>query len=143
MEYSRSWEEDSAINEFNLNVVVEEGDIVAEDPVSVVPSIVTENNITTMNLSITNNLEKDIKITYPTSQKVDFILQSADGKELYQWSDGYMFLQVITRSSIPAGKTVNYSVKAVIDKSILEKSAVLKGYITGTSKDFVIKKVMH
>jgi len=47
--------------------------------------------------------------TCPTSQIYDFMIEK-DGKTIWKWSDGKVFLQVITPVSIPGGRPVEYSV---------------------------------
>jgi hypothetical protein len=46
-------------------------------------------------LVVRNNTEMPVEFTFPTSQRFDFIVRDALGKEVLRWSDGKMFLQVV------------------------------------------------
>lgn len=46
----------------------------------------------------------------PTSQIYDFFIEK-DGKIIWQWSKGQMFLMVFTPVNIPGGDPVEYSVQ--------------------------------
>lgn len=43
-----------------------------------------------------NNLDTEVILQFPTSQKYDFIVKKADGKIIWQWSKGMMFSQMLT-----------------------------------------------
>jgi len=47
--------------------------------------------------------------TCPTSQIYDFMIEK-DGKTIWKWSDGRVFLQVITPVIIPGGRPIEYPV---------------------------------
>jgi predicted secreted protein len=138
LNYLRSWEENSTIKTFTLNIEVVEAP--TENDVVVTPSITIKNDTTQFKISIKNNSESNITINHPSGQKFDFVLQSSENKDLYTWSDDMNFTQALTTTSIPAGKTVNLKVSAKVDKSILDNSKYLVAYICGSSDDFKISE---
>jgi predicted secreted protein len=135
LEYLRTWEPNSTIKTFTLNIIVDEN-----NNVIVVPSIEKTDNKTMMKLSITNNLKSDITITHPTSQTADFALQEILGVDLYRWSEGRMFLQLITYTQIASGETIDLLESDVVEPCLLNRSNFLKAYITGYSNDFDIQE---
>ncbi|HEC87112.1 MAG TPA: hypothetical protein ENI49_04520 [Thermoplasmatales archaeon] len=59
-----------------------------------------------ISLSITNRGDKDINLTFPDAQVADFEIVSGEGKQVYLWSSGRMFAQVITTLKVPAGESI-------------------------------------
>ena len=51
-------------------------------------------------LVVRNKTELPVEFTFPTSQRFDFIVRDALGKEILRWSDGRAFLDVIGRESL-------------------------------------------
>jgi hypothetical protein len=62
-----------------------------------------------ISLSVTNTGNKTEKITAPSSMTSDFAVFNWLGRKKYQESDGKGYLQVITETKIPAGKTVYFN----------------------------------
>jgi len=51
-------------------------------------------------LTVRNHTELPVEFTFPTSQRFDFIVRDALGREVLRWSDGRVFLQVIGRETL-------------------------------------------
>lgn len=47
-------------------------------------------------LIVSNNTDTEITLQFPTSQQYDFVVKSADGRVVWQWSRGMMFAQMFT-----------------------------------------------
>ncbi|MCP5113852.1 MAG: hypothetical protein GY953_23720 [bacterium] len=50
-----------------------------------------------------------VTLTFPSSQRFDFIIRDSDGVEVYRWSDGRAFPQVITTETFAMEK--NYAIE--------------------------------
>ncbi len=62
-----------------------------------------------MTLTVENIAGRDLKLTFPTAQRYDFIVRK--GKQVvWKWSEGMMFAQAISREVLPAGGTISYEV---------------------------------
>jgi len=138
MKYSRSWENNPAVKTFLLNVVIQDDLVPNQSKVQVTPSISINDTKVKMNLSVLNNSENYISISHRTSQKSDFTLLDSSKKELYRWSKNFMFLDVLTYTTINPGTTCDFTIIDTIKKDILDNAVYMKGYITGTSNDFKI-----
>ena len=64
------------------------------------------NDSINISLRITNRGDKDINLTFPDAQVADFEIVSGKGKQVYLWSSGRMFAQVITTLKVPAGESI-------------------------------------
>jgi len=61
-----------------------------------------------MALTIKNNSKKDVVIQHFSGQKYDFVLLDDKKEELYRWSGDRAFVEILTSTEIPAGKTVEF-----------------------------------
>ncbi|GBD33450.1 hypothetical protein HRbin33_02441 [bacterium HR33] len=59
-------------------------------------------------LTVTNSGAQVAQLVFPTSQRYDFVLLDLRGNQLWRWSAGRMFTQVITSDSLAAGASVVY-----------------------------------
>lgn len=101
-------------------------------------------------LIVTNNLDSEVTIQFPTAQQYDFIIKSDDGRIVWQWSKGKIFAQVLTtlilspneekvfvkEHSLPPG---SYSAQGIVNDIYTEwvdfivtegRQIVLRGKIT-------------
>ena len=62
-----------------------------------------------ISLQLTNTGNENITITTPDARTYDFIVLNSLWHKRYQLSDGKGFAQVITETTIPAGKTIYYN----------------------------------
>lgn len=56
-------------------------------------------------LHVTNATSEAMDFTFPTSQRYDFVVDDGEGREVWRWSAGRAFLQVITESRLEPGET--------------------------------------
>jgi hypothetical protein len=54
-------------------------------------------------LVVRNQTDTPVEFTYPTSQRFDFIVRDAQGKEVLRWSDGKAFAMVVGRETLVRG----------------------------------------
>jgi len=64
-----------------------------------------------LSLNIQNNSDKSVKAAYSSAKKFDFIVKDKAGKEVWHWSRGQMFAQMVSEETLAAGKTVKFSAK--------------------------------
>lgn len=95
-----------------------------------------------MKLAIKNNTGKDVTIGHVSYKKYDFVLLDSQNNEIYRWSSGRMFPQAMTKSTIKAGESLEFT--AVLDlKSyggIIDKAVCMKAYIVGGADAFEVNK---
>ncbi len=72
----------------------------------------TQGERISMTLSLTNCGDKPVRLSYPDSQRYDFIVQEAVGEdvkeEVWRWSADKLFAQVLGEDTIRPGETVSY-----------------------------------
>jgi hypothetical protein len=82
---------------------------------------------------VRNHTEWQVEFTFPTSQRFDFIVRDALGKEVLRWSDGRVFLQVMGRE-ILLKESRSYSADIVLKsrdgKPLPAGFYTLVGYLT-------------
>lgn len=64
---------------------------------------------TTLRLTATNTGDIPYALTFPTSQRYDFIARDANGDVVWTWSHDRAFAQVATRETIYPGETWTYT----------------------------------
>jgi hypothetical protein len=67
---------------------------------NLMPPIIDEWPTARARLVVRNDTEWPVELTFPTSQRFDFIVRDALGKEILRWSDGRAFLQVIGQEKL-------------------------------------------
>jgi len=95
--------EDHARSPLKLTVKLDKGTFTAADTIHIT-------------LLLKNPTKKPVAVTFATGQKYDVFLlkQPVDKKApevVWQWSLGMMFTQMVTRTNIGAGQTVQYEAK--------------------------------
>ena len=66
----------------------------------------------TMTLKIFNYTEEDIVFHFNNSQRYDFIVEDKEGNEVWRWSEGRMFAQMLGEEILgPTNIEIIYSVK--------------------------------
>jgi len=73
-----------------------------------IKEVFPRDEIVPLRISVTNTDSKDIKLTFPTAQRQEFIAVDQDDKEVWRWSSGRMFAQQVTEMKIEAGATYNF-----------------------------------
>lgn len=59
-------------------------------------------------LHATNTSDAPVVLEFRSGQRFDFVVQSADGSELWRWSQDRMFTQALGQETIPPRETVTY-----------------------------------
>lgn len=110
--------------------------------VEVIPSFEKHEDGYKMALTIKNNSKKDVVIQHFSGQKYDFVLLDDKKEELYRWSGDRAFVEILTSTEIPAGKTVEFSeiLDAKTYDEISGKAYYFKAVIVGSSEDFEINE---
>ncbi len=67
---------------------------------------VSLNETVNISVSVTNIGNQSINLTFPTAKTGDFSIIDSDGTEIYRWSEGKYFIQVITTLTIKPKETV-------------------------------------
>ncbi len=63
-----------------------------------------------MTLKIFNYTEEDIAFHFDTSQRYDFIIEDEEGNEVWRWSEGRMFAQMLGEENLgPNNPEVTYT----------------------------------
>jgi len=111
-----------------------------QERVAVTPGATINDTSIQMKLDIANNTKNAVTINFTSGQKYDFVLLDKNRNELYRWSDGRMFTMALESKEIGAGKSIKYQANLSGDqyRSIKDKIAYLKAYITGSSHSFTI-----
>ena len=65
-----------------------------------------------MTLKIFNYTEEDTVFHFNTSQRYDFVIEDEEGNEIWRWSEGRMFAQMLGEETLgPTNIEIIYSVK--------------------------------
>jgi hypothetical protein len=63
-----------------------------------------------MQMLVRNPTKTAVVLNFNTSQQYDFVVSDVEGKEVWKWSDGMMFAQMVTSKTLAPGDS--YTVKA-------------------------------
>jgi len=59
-------------------------------------------------LSVTNRTSKRVEVNFPSGQTHDFVVLDATGREVWRWSDGRLFTQLMQNRLLEARDMVTY-----------------------------------
>lgn len=59
-------------------------------------------------LSVANGTGKRVELTFPTGQTHDFVVLDVTGREVWRWSDGRMFTQLMQNKLLDVRDVVTY-----------------------------------
>jgi hypothetical protein len=59
-------------------------------------------------LSVTNGTSKRVELNFPSGRTHDFVVLDATGREVWRWSDGRMFTQLMKNRMLEARDIVTY-----------------------------------
>lgn len=62
-----------------------------------------------MHLTVYNNSDQAVTFNFPNSQRYDFAVVDSSGREVWRWSDGKGFLQVLGSMTLKPGAAVTFS----------------------------------
>jgi hypothetical protein len=82
-------------------------------------------------LHLTNLLADSVVLEFPTAQRYDFEVRTAEGRVLWRWSDDMAHAQVLGREVLRAGESQRYV--AVHGRRELAGGRVAHGRLTSTS----------
>lgn len=82
-------------------------------------------------LHATNTTTRPMELTFPTSQRYDFVVANASGEELWRWSDGMAFLQALSSATLAPGES--WDMEAVWDPGAAAGPLVATGWLTARS----------
>ena len=60
---------------------------------------------------ITNNAKKKLELLFPTGQRYDLTIVDSNGEEVWRWSAGRMFTQVLQNRVVAAFDTLTFEMK--------------------------------
>lgn len=89
-----------------------------------------------LGLHVTNTTTRTMDLTFPTSQRYDFVVTRASGGEVWRWSEGMSFLQAISRASLAANES--WDMEAVWDPGEVTGRLVATGWLT--TRDGTVKQ---
>lgn len=64
-----------------------------------------------LTLNIKNNSNKPIKASYSSAKKFDFTVKNSASEEIWHWSRGQMFAEILLEETLAAGKSLKFSAK--------------------------------
>lgn len=79
-------------------------------------------------LHVTNNGDEPLELTFTSSQRYDFIVESRAGEEVWRWSDDMAFLQALSQDTLPPGDS--WDMDAVWDPGDRTGEYVATGVLT-------------
>lgn len=99
-----------------------ERDLVGSMEVKVSPSSVR------LVLHVTNTADRPLELNFSTSQRYDFIVETASGEEVWRWSDDMAFMQALSQDTLPPG--ASWDMDAVWDPGNRSGEYVATGVLT-------------
>jgi hypothetical protein len=70
---------------------------------------VETNDVATFTLTVTNEGDESVSLTFPDGQRADFVVRDADtDRECWCWSEGQMFTQMLGTEELAPGESVEY-----------------------------------
>jgi hypothetical protein len=67
-------------------------------------------------LIVSNKADTKAVIEFPTSQQYDFIVKTSEGMDVWKWSDGQMFSQVITAFELDPKEEKKFEAECILGK---------------------------
>lgn len=69
---------------------------------------VSVNDEVSFRFAVTNADDEPLELTFRDAGQADFVVSTPDGEEMWRWSDGRMFAQVIQTSRLEPGETATF-----------------------------------
>lgn len=94
-----------------------------------------------MRAILTNRSKKNVEITFNTGQQYNFILLDKDNKEVYNFANGRMFTEALTKLVLKPGESKTFKnmisiiMSSVQYDKVMENAKYLKVQIPGTLSD--------
>jgi len=102
---------------------VELGMVVAPEPVKV-----SENKVMKVTLTLTNRSKKLVQLDFPTSQRVEVLLKTKDGKTIETWSQDQAFTNEPTLVTINPNERLEYSVDVSTRDMVAGQDYTVEGF---------------
>jgi len=80
----------------------------------IVSPIDSSNETVNMELHIENKSAKVKRLTFNSAQKYDFHIINSDGEEVWRWSRGKSFIQIMEDIQVPAGVKIAFIEKTSV-----------------------------
>lgn len=110
-----------------------EPDTLAEDDAVATMEVKVTGESVRLVLHVTNAGEEPLAFTFPTSQRHDFVVRTAEGEQIWRWSDGMAFLQAISRATLEPGES--WDMEAVWDPGERSGEFVATGMVTARDRE--------
>lgn len=91
-------------------------------------------------LIVTNNLDSEVTLQFPTSQQYDFVVKSSDGSFFWKWSSTVSFAQALSELTFSPGEEKEFIVECVLPPGNYIVQGVFNGIYTNWV-DFVVSQV--
>lgn len=104
------------------------GSTVWEDSVAASMEVDVMEDSVRFVLHLTNTSESPLELTFPTSQRYDFVVTDPEGGEVWRWSDGMSFLQAISTATLDPGET--WDMEAIWEPGEVTGELVATGVLT-------------
>lgn len=104
-----------------------EGSMPKHDLVASLEAKVTSSSVRFV-FHVTNSGDTPVELTFPSSQRYDFIVETPSGEEVWRWSEGMGFLQALSQDTLPPGES--WDMEAVWDPGERMGEYVATGVLT-------------
>jgi hypothetical protein len=89
---------------------------------------VSENKLMKVTLTLTNRSKKLVQLDFPTSQRVEVLLKTKDGKTLETWSQDQAFTSEPTLVTINPNERLEYSVDVSTRDMVAGQEYTVEGF---------------
>ncbi len=86
-------------------------DAIQEGAFNIKADVVRQENAVTFNFALVNNSSQNQTLTFPTAQVFEVVITDRTGAEVYRYSDGRMFAEVLTDRTIASGESISGGVR--------------------------------
>lgn len=81
---------------------------------------------------VTNVAAAPLELTFPTSQRHDFVVEDLEGRTVWRWSDDRAFLQAVTHATLEPGET--WTMESTWEPAERTGELVATGRLTATER---------
>lgn len=74
-------------------------------PIATTMEVQVTRDSVRLHYHVTNGGEEPVQFTFPTAQRYDLIVATAEGEEVWRWSEGRTFAQAVTEGRLEPGET--------------------------------------
>jgi len=109
---------------------VKSGVVVSIEPEDVAPSLKAARQVG-VRVLVSNNTRKLVSLNFPTSQRIEIIARSTEGKILYTYSTDRNFTQEVSVLTINPGERLEYSDAIPIRGWVADKPVFVSASVVG------------